>query len=232
MRSISRPHYPPPIISPATFADIPDLVRVQVNAERPNLLHQIAWPSEDEYAKMLTDMFTVGISYPSMLLMKAVDADTNEITALAMWQQIGYEEKEPSAPAPMQVQAGLLFPARQNRAFNKFIDQTFRDFLDAWATPTKHLSLVLLMTDPKFQRRGIATALLEWGHRRADLDRVPAFLIASPVGHPLYQSRGWKDVSVPFEIDLKDWVDYAKGGDMGWGTYRFYYMLRLPLRPV
>ena len=70
--------------------------------------------------------------------------------------------------------------------------------------------------------------MLDWGHKRADDDRVPCFLAASPVGHPWYQSVGWKDVDKPFQIDLRSWVMYAENGDQGWGTYTYYYMLRLP----
>lgn len=228
MRSTSGPRYPPPIICPASFEDVPDLVRVHINAEQSDLLHKVAWPSEEEYIELVTEVFNLAIQYPSIMMMKAVDAETKEITALALWQLIGYDQKDLQQARPL-VHAGSLLSNHQNRAFNKYIDQNFRKFLDAWATPTKHFYLALLMTDPKFQRRGIGTAMLAWGHQRADQDGVPAFLIASPVGHPLYQSQGWKDVSVPFEIELKDWVIYAKGGDMGWGTYRFYYMLRLPL---
>jgi hypothetical protein len=29
-------------------------------------------------------------------------------------------------------------------------------------------------------------------------------------------------------LDLRKWVKYAEGGNMGWGVYKMYYMLRLP----
>ena len=69
--------------------------------------------------------------------------------------------------------------------------------------------------------------MLEWGHKRADQDGVPMFLMATPFGHPLYGSVGWKDVEAPLQLELKDKVKYAENGDQGWRTFTFYYMLRM-----
>ncbi|KAH8769379.1 hypothetical protein F5882DRAFT_302053, partial [Hyaloscypha sp. PMI_1271] len=88
--------------------------------------------------------------------------------------------------------------------------------------------LVLLMTDPAFQRRGIGTALLKWGHALADAEQVPCFLCASPFGWPLYRALGWHQVGEEVVVDLKEFVKYAEGGDQGWGVYKMRFMLRLP----
>jgi len=69
---------------------------------------------------------------------------------------------------------------------------------------------------------------MNYGHSRADQDKVPAVLIATPVGHPLYLSLGWNEIPTGLKVDLRKFVPYADKGDQGWGVYRFYYMLRLP----
>jgi len=242
MRSTSRPRYPPPIILPAVRADIPELVRVHVDALHADLLTILQFPSPEKFTRAMIKLLDENFDAPQLLIMKALDAETKEITAMAIWQLKGYDPKELGVDhsnfgaasklfRPQDLSAGVLLANVQQEpqsAIGQYIQSQFTAFLDSWTKGTKYIYLALLMTDPRFQRRGIGTAMLNWGHERADRDDVPAILIASPVGHPLYQSVGWKDVSMPLQVDLKDWVQYAEKGDMGWGTYRFYYMLRLP----
>ena len=184
---------------------------------------------------------------PELIFMKAIDADTKVITGIAVWQRKGYKRKELGASSAESEEAlegeattdamfasRLLLPRNANdqeepgAALMKYIVSEHSAFLDSWTKGTKHIYLAILMTDPRFQRRGIGTAMLDWGHKRADKDGVPCFLIASPVGHPLYQSVGWKNVEKPLQLVLKDWIKYAENGDMGWGMYKYYYMLRMP----
>jgi hypothetical protein len=52
------------------------------------------------------------------------------------------------------------------------------------------------------------------------------------VGHGFYEYLGWKNVAKPFGIDLREFVSGASGGDMGWGTYTYYFVMRLPKTAV
>jgi GNAT superfamily N-acetyltransferase len=120
---------------------------------------------------------------------------------------------------PSNFKAGLLLSTSQNGSLSpigQYINSAFEDFLDAWFEGTKYIYLALLMTNPKFQRWGIGSALLKWGHERAYCDKASSALIASPVGHPLNQSLDWEDISTPLEVDLQKWVQYAQKGDMSW----------------
>lgn len=80
----------------------------------------------------------------------------------------------------------------------------------------------MLHTDPKFQRRGAASALLKWGTQRADDLRLPAYLESSWQAHALYGKHGFKNVKV-FEVGLK-----AFGG--GDETQSAPLMLREPVK--
>jgi len=117
----------------------------------------------------------------------------------------------------------------KNEELGQYIKDSMDKFLTGWPSDTKHLYLGLLMTDPKFQRRGIGSALLQWGAQLADKDRVPSFLIASPVGHPLYRSLGWQETGEGIRIQLREWIAGAEAGDKGLGVYKFYFMFRMPL---
>lgn len=64
--------------------------------------------------------------------------------------------------------------------------------------------LKLLHTDPKHQRRGAASLLLQSMVDEADKLGLPVLLESSEEGHKLYQKYGFKDVEV-LEIDMSKW---------------------------
>ncbi|KAH6709127.1 acyl-CoA N-acyltransferase [Leptodontidium sp. MPI-SDFR-AT-0119] len=242
--------YPAPLILPAKREDIPRLVEIYILAEKRDLLTIFENVESSLITKWLIKLLDEQFDAPELRLMKAVDRDSGEITALAFWWLRGWglegkiEDKTGGEiEFERERERRFLFPpflgckTTRHKAvkeehisspLQKHIADEFAAFEDSWIVGTKCMNLSLLMTDPKYQRRGIGTALLQWGHERADREGVPCFLIASPAGHPLYVHVGWKVIGEPMEVDLKDWAEYASGGDMGWGTYRFYYMLRLP----
>ncbi|EEA26208.1 hypothetical protein TMatcc_005538 [Talaromyces marneffei ATCC 18224] len=241
MRTPVRPRFPPPIIKFAERDDIPELVRVWLAAERTNLLMFYHFPTEEsrsEYAREVIKQFEDNFDQPHLLILKAVDPETKQIAAMAVWQKMGY--KDCARSDGLFAAAGLMLngtlessrdgftPNSVTQSLERYIATQFEQFLASWSRDSKHLYLALLMTDPRFQRRGIGTAMLEWGHEHADEAGIPAFLIASPVGHPLYQHVGWKDVDTSLEIDMSQWAGRAQGHDMGWGVYKYYYMLRMP----
>jgi hypothetical protein len=38
-------------------------------------------------------------------------------------------------------------------------------------------------------------------------------LVATPMGHPLYLSVGWKEIAEPITIDFREFAPGAKSGD-------------------
>lgn len=246
VKSAAGPRYPPPVILPAAREDIPKLARIQASAVLPDLMTIARRTTREELESRMISALSSNFDDPHVSMMKAVDADTGEITAMAVWSTRGYvlTEKGGDGSVRQGNARSFLFPkslpataavgeSSQDDldAIGKYIQEKFNEFVDSWIMPTKCFVLELLMTDPRFQRRGIGTALLAWGHKRADRDQVNLFLVATPIGHGLYRAVGWKEVSVPVRIDLQDWLAAAKSGDMGWGTYQYYFMMRLPLLP-
>ena len=49
-----------------------------------------------------------------------------------------------------------------------------------------HALLYICFTTPKYERRGVSTALVRWGIERADKEGWPCFTEASPRGTPVY----------------------------------------------
>lgn len=80
----------------------------------------------------------------------------------------------------------------------------------------------MLHTDPKHQRRGAASALLQWGINKADELGLPAYLESSAEGQGLYAKHGFDDVEV-FKVHLGPFG----GGDE---TCTAPIMIRQPVR--
>lgn len=82
------------------------------------------------------------------------------------------------------------------------------------------LVLDLLATLPGYQGRGIGSAMLRWGTKKADQYQCRVYLEATGEGYPLYTKHGFKPVE---EIAL----ERALYGGMG--TETFWIMIRDPL---
>jgi GNAT superfamily N-acetyltransferase len=244
VRTNKGPRYPPPPLFPAVKADIPAILAIWLAARAPDLLVQTV-SRPDEQAR-LTLFLNERFSNPLASIIKAVDwKDPNRITAVGIWEKKNYSSPSPSGCLEASVSGtengggkccvGFLISGNGNTKEGEKgtpIEDFIRDrqlaFNDTWPNGVKHMELVLLMTDPAFQHRGIGTALLKWGHALADAEQVPCFLCASPFGWPLYRALGWHQVGEELVIELKEFVKYAEGGDQGWGVYKMRFMLRLP----
>jgi GNAT superfamily N-acetyltransferase len=77
----------------------------------------------------------------------------------------------------------------------------------------------MLMTDPRFARRGAAQKVIEWGIAEADSKQLPIYLESSLMARPLYERNGFRVVQ-DFTMDL---ADYG-----GIGVERVAIMIRMP----
>lgn len=65
---------------------------------------------------------------------------------------------------------------------------------DGYKKPDEYWGILDLGVDPKYQRRGIARSLLQWGLERAEKEGLPVHLSATPDGASLYKSLGFRGV--------------------------------------
>lgn len=65
---------------------------------------------------------------------------------------------------------------------------------DGYKKPDEFWGILDLGVDPKYQRRGIARLLLQWGLERAEREGLPVHLSATPDGASLYSSLGFRSV--------------------------------------
>ena len=74
----------------------------------------------------------------------------------------------------------------------------------------KHMDLDGPLMSPAYQRRGLGSALLQWGIERADAERVPCWVQASPSACTVYTRAGFRVVGFT-DHELDEWAPGGKG---------------------
>ena len=64
--------------------------------------------------------------------------------------------------------------------------------------------LALLAVHQQYQRRGAGTLLVQWGLRKSESLRLPAYLEASPAGHQLYSKLGFQQIDTVL-VRAEEW---------------------------
>ena len=227
-------HRPTFDLLPATREDIPRLSHIHAITCLPDNAFKLYFPTAAEFEERVTAMLEGQVGDPSWQHINAVDKKTGELAAWASWNtltdaEIRERDEKAAAKESADVEKGKLgkgeldFPP----GLPMFVQADTDRWLERWTRGQRHVQCKALFTDPLFQGQGMGNALVEHGNRIADAAGLPIFLQASPYGYPIYEKHGFETVQF-LDVDLREWAKGAKGGDKGFGPYRFRYMLRLP----
>ena len=217
---------------PAERQDIPRLAHIHVVACLPDNAFRLYFATPEEFTKRVTEMLEGQVGDPTWQHIKAVDKKTGVLAAWASWNtptdaRIREQDKQSTAKIKdLKKSTGkgeFDFPA----GFPTWVQEETDRWLERWTRGKRHMLCKALLTEPSFQRQGMGNALVEYGNKLADRAGLPIFLQASPFGYPIYAEHGFETVQ-HLDVDLTQWAPDAKGGDKGYGSYRFRYMLRLP----
>lgn len=225
--------------------DIPTLARIQVAACLSDNCFKLYFTNPAEFTTWIVDMLTDQIGAGDWEHVKAVDSATGRIGAWASWKIPADEEirradtdaaTEPGpgpGPGPeSNDNDGPQEPAKNKKIiFPPGIATHIHAATSAWlhriTRGRRHMVCKALFTDPIFQRQGMGNALVAHGAQLADSRGLPTFLQASAYGFPVYAAHGFETMEC-LDVDLREWAPGAKGGDRGYGNYRFRFMVRLP----
>ncbi|KAK9365573.1 acyl-CoA N-acyltransferase [Lipomyces kononenkoae] len=96
---------------------------------------------------------------------------------------------------------------------------------------TRCMYVVSLAVAPKWQSRGVGSALMRWGTAQADAAGVFAWVHSSEDAWQMYSKHAFEVVGT-LDVDLDEYAPVPPpvelGGDGKWGHYVFRYMKRLP----
>ncbi|KAL3418140.1 GNAT family [Phlyctema vagabunda] len=226
--------YPPPSILPVKKQDVHAIAVFNFEASATSPLQSYLYPTSSDRASAiqgLEDILLVALSDPAYTVLKAVDPETGEAASYAVWQHFTHSESHSPRGGETGLDLDSLMLGNYGRGGEKNVREFVRaekaHFMNSWAAEMNFVELQAIATSTRFQRRGYASALLNWGHQKADELGQVSFLLGSPVGRYLYASKGWKEVA-HIVVDMKDWVEGGQRGDLGWGVWKLYHMIRLP----
>ena len=147
---------------------------------------------------------------------RIVDPSNGAIMGGAKWQFWSHDPKRPRT-VPVEYIDDSTPEGKAERAFaqkvmDEFMGRRARDMAMA------HGLLDLCFTVPKYERKGVASALVNWGLERTDKEGWVTFTEASPRGGPVYERLGFERKEV-VRLRYDELGEYAKGtGDVVW-TY-------------
>jgi len=134
------------------------------------------------------------------------DTDSGEIVSQAEWHSYDADAKGDV------MQLDFLEGTDEEREYGRYLIDTFqarrREAIAATTVPL--MLLDSLATDPKYQRRGAASMLVQWGLDKADEIGGEAYLEATDVGKQVYEKLGFvalEQYSIPLP---PKWADKAK----------------------
>jgi hypothetical protein len=186
---------------------------------------------------------------PRCVVLKAVDDETGEFAGYCNWGLIGFSPDEmPVLPGRIQplekpVTASTQEPEKdkpsspdqsapepEDDPIEQLQTLTSAD-LTAWQKEvmpegTKCLIVIGLSVSPKFQRRGIGSALLRWGTSICDQKGVFAWVHSSEPAWRIYEKSGFQVIR-SLDVDLDEYAPCPppnEGPDAKWGHYVFRYM--------
>jgi N-acetylglutamate synthase-like GNAT family acetyltransferase len=93
---------------------------------------------------------------------------------------------------------------------------------------TKCMFICTLSVDPICASKGVGSALMEWGTKIADEDKIFCWVHASDGSHNFYGKHGFEKVG-ELTVDLDEFATEPAPDNRGkWGQYTFRYMKRHP----
>jgi len=154
----------------------------------------------------------------------------------------GVEEGAGAEPEASEEAEASVEPPHQDDPIARLealTDADMDDFMSSiMPAGTRCLYIMSIVVSPTHQGRGVGTALIQHGTRRADREGVFAWVHASEAGAGMFERQGFEEVR-RLRVDLDKYcggrgVEEVKGLERkgeegtGWGEYVFRYMVRKP----
>ncbi|KAA8648889.1 hypothetical protein EYZ11_006053 [Aspergillus tanneri] len=201
---------------PTIESDVPALALINIDCFSHHEYWHNAFPSMDpartyplKFARCLQKLDSMDEH-----VFTAVDSTTGRIIGWSRWTIPGSADARVplSEEAKMKItQIESVIPEGTNRALYDDFFTTLKE-TRALNMEIDDIALDYIATSSEYQRKGVATKLLQWGMDYADENDVRIYLEATPEGYPLYRKYGWRKVE---DIVL----DFEPFGGKGTATY-------------
>ncbi|RAQ50773.1 acetyltransferase [Aspergillus flavus] len=196
-------------IEPITQADIPRMVDIQQitmgasaffrsTGDVPNIDRT---PEEVSASPCRTNKISRVLDNwekdPTCYFLKAVDEDSGEMVAFAKWHVYHGEEGMKEWRASVRTDEGMKVPLGANEEGFRFCKGKLLEKRRVFfgEEGREHCLLALLATDPRYERRGAASLLTQWGCDFADRLGIECYVESSKKGYPVYKRKGFEEIS-------------------------------------
>lgn len=237
--------------------DVPALAQLSADAfetDRQTEMKGLGREPYDMKAESLRSLPHLLRSPQKCVVLKAVDTVSGEIMGYCSWGFRGLQPDEmPVLEGAGEALACVSPPAESDKEPGQDSSQepqlehesdsdpirrlealTSAD-MDAWMAEvmpegTRCFYVICLSVAPKYQGRGVGSALLGWGTRACDERGVFAWVHSSEPAWRVYEKSGFQTMR-SLDVDLDEYAPMPpphEGADAKWGHYVFRYMKYLP----
>jgi ribosomal protein S18 acetylase RimI-like enzyme len=241
----------------ASAEDAPLLGKISGDSFLTDRHTQMKGLGKDPYnlEKSMTGYIAQQVLSPKTVLLKAVDNGTGEIAGWVLWSFRGFTVEETAeirgaVPHANNNSTSTMKSLVQSRDKDK-PSQTKKDRdiveddpikqlekmtdadMESWMSKlmpegTKCMYVGSLCVAPKWQSKGVGSALLQWGTKTADAAGVFIWVHSSADAWQMYEKYGFKVVGT-LDVDLDQYAPAPAPNNGGkWGHYVFRYMKREP----
>ncbi|KAK0104634.1 hypothetical protein ONS95_004915 [Cadophora gregata] len=204
------------VLSPATVDDVPGMADVYMTAFASDAFSSFAFPREkigkEETKRWLTMRFTkLIVERREMHTFKILDTSTNKICAFLRWSfphTLTEEEKttrsiEEKKRMQEKEKTGIdpMWPLGANLEACEAFFGGLNEKKGLYVNDTDMYVAHLLATDPSYQRKGLASRLLNHVLAIADQEKRKCYIEATRAGYPVYFKLGFREVDV-LEVDM------------------------------
>lgn len=240
---------PPFTIEAIQLEDVPHIADIGADSfhgDRHTEMKTLGKEPYDHKQTML-DMMPGFVKHTRLVCLKAVDVGTGEIMGYCNWGFRGFTPKEmPAVTGRIQPDELSISnepdttPDEETATADDPIKRlgaiTDAD-MAAWVEEimplgVRCLYVVMLSVSPRFQGRGVGSALLRWGLDRCDSHNVFAWVHSSEPAYGMYEKLGFHTVR-SLDLNLDDYAPCPppnEGLGARWGRYIFRYMKYIPRR--
>ncbi|KAG0650034.1 hypothetical protein D0Z07_3877 [Hyphodiscus hymeniophilus] len=200
-------------LSPCTLDDVEAMISVYMNAFKNDYFSSFTFPatiSPEERYRWLRERFTGTFSKPDLRNFKIVETSTGRMAAWARWgfpheknevkgEGEGQDEKEEEKDFNKDE-----WPVGANLEVCEVKFGGLHRKREKYCKKEDTYIVYLICTDPAFQRKGLASRLLQHGIDLADREGRQTYLEATKDGHPVYLKLGFTVIDV-LTMDLSKW---------------------------
>lgn len=221
----------------ATRADIPTLVAIFEAAFRTDRHTRVKALDGNPQAlgNGMRDALLSWSDAPTRCaVLVATEDASGTILGWACWSRHGCADTLTPAPARQHATAPVVeAPRLASLVTLEALTDRDRERWQAHLMPanTRCRILVTIAVSPPYQARGIGSALIRWGTRRADRDGVFCWVHASEAGTLAFERQGFAEIG-RLTVDLNVYAPTPPppaDETRQWGRYTFRYMKRLPV---